>query len=119
MDRIESLDLNITATTKPRVVIIGGGFGGMKVAEKLSCKDFQLVMFDKHNYHTFQPLLYQVASAGLEPDSIAGPLRQIFARKEDFHFRLLKVTSVNPDANTINTVAGDLAYDYLILANGV
>ncbi len=119
MDRIESLELNIPATAKLRVVIIGGGFGGMKLAEKLSCKDFQLVMFDKHNYHTFQPLLYQVASAGLEPDSIAGPLRQIFASKEDFHFRLLKVTSVNPDANTISTVAGDLAYDYLILANGV
>lgn len=64
----EQLSLNIPDTTKPRVVIIGGGFGGINLAKKLSGKDFQVVMFDRQNYHGFWPLLYQVATGGLEPD---------------------------------------------------
>ncbi|WP_034256511.1 NAD(P)/FAD-dependent oxidoreductase [Adhaeribacter aquaticus] len=123
MDNIKTIDtlsLNIPDTTKPRVVIIGGGFGGVNVAKKLQCKDFQIVMFDRQNYHGFWPLLYQVATAGLEPDAIAEPLRKMFGgdKYEDFHFRLVKVTGINPATKTVQTVIGELAYDYLIIATG-
>jgi NADH:ubiquinone reductase (H+-translocating) len=110
--------LNIPATGKPRVIIIGGGFGGVNAAKKLRNKKFQVVLFDKHNYHTFQPLLYQVATAGLQPDSIAGPLRSIFKGHNDFHFRLFKITAIDPNRNLVSTSAGSLSYDYLVIAGG-
>ncbi len=116
---LDGLSINIPDTGKPRVVIIGAGFGGLNTAEKLSSKDFQIVLLDKRNYHTFQPLLYQVATAGLQPDSIAAPLRNAFNHKKDFHFRMLRALSVNSDTNTISTIAGDLKYDYLVIANGM
>ncbi|MDO6392044.1 NAD(P)/FAD-dependent oxidoreductase [Pontibacter sp. BT731] len=117
---VDKLSLNIPDTTKPRVVIIGGGFGGINVAQRLKCKDFQVVMLDRQNYHGFWPLLYQVATAGLEPDSIAEPLRKMFGSDEfqDFHFRLVKVNSVNPISKTVHTLVGDLPYDYLVIATG-
>lgn len=117
---IDKLSLNIPDTTKPRVVIIGGGFGGINLAKKLKCEDFQVVMLDRQNYHGFWPLLYQVATAGLEPDSIAEPLRKMFGSDEfkDFHFRLVKVNGVNPLAKTVSTLVGDLPYDYLVIATG-
>lgn len=120
MLEFDKLSLNIPDTTKPRVVIIGGGFGGINLAKKLSNKDFQVVMFDKQNYHGFWPLLYQVATAGLEPDSIAEPLRKMFGSDdyEDFHFRLVRVTGVNPTTKTVSTLIGDLPYDYLVIATG-
>lgn len=117
---VDKLSLNIPDTTKPRVVIIGGGFGGINVAKRLNGKDFQVVMLDRQNYHGFWPLLYQVATAGLEPDSIAEPLRKMFNSDEfeDFYFRLVKVNSVNPIAKTVHTLVGDLPYDYLVIATG-
>ena len=116
----DQLSLNIPDTTKPRVVIIGGGFGGINLAKKLKCEDFQVVMFDRQNYHGFWPLLYQVATAGLEPDAIAEPLRKMFGSDEfeDFHFRLVKVTGINPAVKTVSTLIGDLPYDYLVVATG-
>ena len=116
----DKLSLNIPDTTKPRVVIIGGGFGGINLARKLSEKNFQVVMFDKQNYHGFWPLLYQVATAGLEPDSIAEPLRKMFGSDdyEDFHFRLVKVTGINPVAKTVDTLIGELPFDFLVIATG-
>jgi NADH:ubiquinone reductase (H+-translocating) len=116
----DKLSLNIPDTTKPRVVIVGGGFGGINLAKKLSEKNFQVVMFDRQNYHGFWPLLYQVATAGLEPDSIAEPLRKMFGSDdyEDFHFRLVKVTSINPALKTVETLIGDLPYDFLVVATG-
>ena len=69
--------MNIPKTDFPRIVIIGGGFAGISLAKRLLKKEFQVVLLDRHNYHTFQPLLYQVSTAGLEPDSIAYPLRKI------------------------------------------
>ena len=116
----DQLSLNIPDTTKPRVVIIGGGFGGINLAKKLNYEDFQVVMFDRQNYHGFWPLLYQVATAGLEPDSIAEPLRKMFGSDEfeDFYFRLVKVTGINPDIKTVSTLVGDLPYDYLVVATG-
>lgn len=120
MLEFEKLSLNIPATTKPRVVIIGGGFGGINLAQKLKCRDFQVVLFDKQNYHGFWPLLYQVATAGLEPDAIAEPLRKMFGSDEfeDFHFRLVRVTGINTASKTVSTLIGDLAYDYLVIGTG-
>ncbi|MCC9166741.1 NAD(P)/FAD-dependent oxidoreductase [Pontibacter harenae] len=120
MLEFDKLSLNIPDTTKPRVVIIGGGFGGINLAKKLKCEDFQIVMFDKQNYHGFWPLLYQVATAGLEPDAIAEPLRKIFGSDDyqDFHFRLVRVTQINPAVKTVSTPIGDLPYDYLVIATG-
>jgi NADH:ubiquinone reductase (H+-translocating) len=117
---VSNLTLNIPDTRKPRVVIIGGGFGGINLAKKLRGKNFQVVMFDKQNYHGFWPLLYQVATAGLEPDAIAEPLRKIFGSDDykDFFFRLVRVTNINPTAKVVTTLIGDLPYDYLVIATG-
>ncbi|RIJ43080.1 NAD(P)/FAD-dependent oxidoreductase [Pontibacter oryzae] len=116
----DQLSLNIPETKKPRLVIVGGGFGGINLAKKLSGKNFQVVMFDRQNYHGFWPLLYQVATGGLEPDSIAEPLRKMFSSDdyEDFHFRLVKVTGIHPETKTVSTLIGDIAYDYLVIATG-
>jgi NADH dehydrogenase len=110
--------MNIPEINLKRVVIIGGGFGGLRLAKKLSTKDFQVVLLDKHNYHAFQPLLYQVATAGLEPDSIAHAIRQIFAQKENFYFRIANVEKVETETQTVFSDIGNLHYDYLIIATG-
>lgn len=110
--------LNIPESKKPRVVIIGGGFGGLAIAKRLSSKHFQTVLIDKHNYHTFQPLLYQVATAGLEPDSIAYPVRKIFQKKEEFYFRVAKALSIDEENNVLITDKGQLRFDHLIIATG-
>lgn len=115
---MQNLSVNIPKSNKPRVVVVGGGFGGINTVKALNSDDFQIVLVDKHNYHTFQPLLYQVASAGLEPDAIAGPLRKALNKKKDFYFRMLRVTGINPEANTITTSAGEMDYDYLVISNG-
>jgi NADH:ubiquinone reductase (H+-translocating) len=116
---VNKLSLNIPDTVKPRVVVVGGGFGGVNLVKKLSEKNCQVVLLDRQNYNGFWPLLYQVATAGLEPDSIAEPLRKMFRKGyEDFHFRLVRVTGVNPTTRTITTLLGDLTYDYLVIATG-
>lgn len=118
MEKTATLTLNIPNTFKQRVVVIGGGFGGMNAIKKLRNKGYQVVLFDKNNYHTFQPLLYQVGTAGLQPDSIASPLRNTFQHYNDFHFRMLPVTSIDVEGSTISTPVGNLYYDYLIIAGG-
>ncbi|WP_299051129.1 NAD(P)/FAD-dependent oxidoreductase [uncultured Polaribacter sp.] len=110
--------MNIPQTSFPRVVIIGGGFAGLAAAKGLEEQELQVVLIDKHNYHTFQPLLYQVATGGLEPDSIAFPLRKRFNDVENFFFRLADVININPDKNLIETSIGNLDYDELIIATG-
>lgn len=102
----------------PKVVIIGGGFGGLQVARKLEDKPVEVLMVDKHNYHTFQPLLYQVATGSLEADSIAFSLRKNFSDQKNFRFRNAEVSRVNPEKNTIDTTIGELPYDYLVIATG-
>ncbi len=102
----------------PKVVVIGGGFGGLQVAKKLEDKPVEVLMIDKHNYHTFQPLLYQVATGSLEPDAIAFSLRKNFSRQKNFRFRNAEVTKINPDKNTVDTSIGEIAYDYLVIATG-
>ena len=110
--------IKIPATNQPRLVIIGGGFGGIKLAFGLKKKGFQVVLFDRNNYHTFQPLLYQVATAGLEPDSVAGPLRKQLEPDPDFFFRMAEVRRIDTKNKTIDTGIGELPYNYLVLALG-
>lgn len=110
--------MNIPCTHAPRIIVIGGGFAGISFIKKLQRENVQIVLFDRHNYHTFQPLLYQVSTAGLEPDSIAYPLRKIFRKNRDFHFRMAEVESINTRDQTIFTSIGNLKYDYLVIATG-
>ncbi|PQV46310.1 NADH dehydrogenase [Jejuia pallidilutea] len=110
--------MNIPRTSFPRVVIIGGGFAGVALAKKLSKQEVQVVLLDKHNYHTFQPLLYQVSTGGLEPDSIAYPIRKILKDFPNFYFRLASVEEINTDQNKVITNIGDLKFDYLVVASG-
>lgn len=110
--------MNIPQSSFPRVVIIGGGFGGIALAKKLSKKEVQVVLLDKHNYHNFQPLLYQVSTGGLEPDSIAYPIRKVLQGYPNFYFRLAQVKEVKTKAKQIKTNIGEIAYDYLVVATG-
>lgn len=110
--------MNIPQSNLPRVVIIGGGFAGINLAKTIANKSLQVVLIDKHNYHTFQPLLYQVSSSGLEPDSIAYPLRKIIKKHKTSFFRLAEVNEIQPEQKNIKTSIGDLTYDYLVLATG-
>lgn len=109
---------SLPKTNLPRLVIIGGGFGGIALAKKLRNLPIQLVMLDRNNYHTFQPLLYQVATGGLEPDSIAFPLRKVFAKQDNLFFRMAEVDRVDPGLKTVFTSIGEVDYDYLVLATG-
>ena len=103
---------------KPRVVIIGGGFGGLEVAKGLRKAKVQTVLFDRYNHHCFQPLLYQVATSALETSSIVVPFRRNFKNHKDFYFRLGEVTHISPEENCIETSIGSVKYDYLVIANG-
>ncbi len=109
---------NIERTNKKRVVIVGGGLGGLELAFKLVDDDYQVVLVDKNNYHQFPPLIYQVASGGLEPSSISFPFRRLFQGRKDFFFRMAEVKSVDSAKKTINTTVGEIEYDYLVLAFG-
>jgi NADH dehydrogenase len=104
--------------SRPRVVIIGGGFAGLQLAKKLKNAPVEIIMLDKHNYHTFQPLLYQVAMGAIPADSIAFPIRRIFTYQDNFSFNLAYVESVNAGENTVVTNIGDIHYDYLVIATG-
>jgi NADH dehydrogenase len=110
--------MNIPQSNNPRVVIIGGGFAGIAFAKKLRNKNVQVVMLDKHNYHTFQPLLYQVATGGLEAGSIAYPIRKVIQEFNDFYFRLTSVKEIDAVNQKVIAEIGDLHYDYLVIATG-
>lgn len=110
--------MNIPQSEHPRVVIVGGGFGGVTLSRKLTKYKFQVVLIDRHNYHNFQPLMYQVATSGLEPDSIAFPLRGLNQSKDNFVFRMAEVKSVEPALKSLETDKGSLSYDYLVIATG-
>lgn len=109
---------NVERTDRKRVVIVGGGLGGLELAFKLVDDEFQVVLVDKNNYHQFPPLIYQVASGGLEPSSISFPFRRLFQGRKDFFFRMAEVQSVNTAEKTIQTTVGEIEYDYLVLAAG-
>jgi len=110
--------INIPESTQERIVIVGGGFGGLKLARDLSKKNYQVVLIDKNNYHQFQPLFYQVAMAGLEPSSIVFPFRKLFQGKRNVFIRVTEVTHVDPIKKTLQTPLGHCNYDHLIVATG-
>ncbi|HMG18514.1 MAG TPA: NAD(P)/FAD-dependent oxidoreductase [Gemmatimonadales bacterium] len=100
------------------VVVVGAGFGGLRLARALRRAPVQVVLVDRNNYHLFQPLLYQVATAGLEPEQIAKPVRAILRRQKNFDFRMVEVSGVDFAQRRLDTSAGPIAYDYLVLAHG-
>jgi len=102
----------------PRVVIVGAGFGGLEAAKKLACENLQLIVIDRTNYHLFQPLLYQVATAALSPADIAAPVRAILHKCENVEVVLAEVQSVDVNKRIVHAGDLELAYDYLILATG-
>ena len=110
--------INIPRIDKKRVVIVGCGFAGLTLGRKLKNSGFQVVIIDKHNYHQFPPLFYQVASAGLEATSVLFPLRKIFQKYQEYHIRKAEVTGVDTLNNQLFTSAGNVDYDYLVLAHG-
>jgi NADH dehydrogenase len=105
-------------TTSPRVVIVGAGFGGLTAAKALSGKPFDVTVIDQHNYHLFQPLLYQVATAGLSPAEIASPIRGILSREQNVSVMLGKVSGVDAARREVLAEGRRIPYDTLILATG-
>src|ERR1044071_7199579 len=118
MPKLITTRTRIADLGKPRVIVIGGGFGGVEVVKALRKEKVQVVLFDKRNHHTFQPLLYQVATSGLETNSIVFPFRKLFNRQQDFYFRLGEVKHIDPTAQCIETSIGSVKYDYLVIASG-
>jgi NADH:ubiquinone reductase (H+-translocating) len=105
-------------TTSPRVIIVGAGFGGLTAAKALAGKPFDITVIDQHNYHLFQPLLYQVATAGLSPAEIASPIRGILSREQNVNVMLGKVSGVDTAQREVLAEGRRIPYDTLILATG-
>ena len=112
------MSINIQRNQKKRVVIVGGGLGGLRLAEDLYGVGMQVVLIDKNNFHQFPPLIYQIASAGIDPSSISFPFRQIFRKRKDFYFRMAEARMVDTDKRILQTSIGKIDYDYLVLAAG-
>ena len=108
--------------TNPRVIIIGAGFGGLYAARALANKPVDVLLIDRNNYHTFTPLMYQVATSALDPSDVAYPVRTIFAKKRNVSVLLANVTNIDPESRSVTMKSGGLQrmeiYDYLILAAG-
>ncbi|WP_304627079.1 NAD(P)/FAD-dependent oxidoreductase, partial [uncultured Parasutterella sp.] len=115
MDRL--MDIPSSAELK-RVVVVGGGFAGLNFCKRLKDERFQIVLLDKTNHHNFQPLLYQVATAGVEPSSISFPFRSLFAGRKNFHIRMCEVLETDAETQEVKTSIGRLHYDYLVIATG-
>ena len=112
------MSINIQRNQKKRVVIVGGGLGGLRLAEDLYGSGMQVVLIDKNNFHQFPPLIYQMASAGIDPSSISFPFRQIFRKRKDFYFRMAEARMVDTEKKILQTSIGKIDYDYLVLAAG-
>ena len=103
---------------KKNVVILGAGFAGLQLARRISDSEYEITLIDQYNFHQFQPLMYQVATARLEPSSISFPLRKVFQRKHNVHVRLAKVSEVDTHAKKVITDTAVFNYDYLVIATG-
>ena len=115
---MEHTGMRRTPTDRPRVVILGGGFAGLNAARSLRKAPVEIVLVDRENYHLFQPLLYQVATAALNPSDIAYPLRSALRRQENASVLLAEAVDVEPDAGVVRLDNGSIEYDYLIVATG-
>lgn len=115
---MDTNETNLPDSNHPRVVIIGCGFGGLRLAQRLRDAPVQIVVVDRNNYHNFQPLLYQVATGALEAGSIAYPIRKIFSGQKNFYYRMTDAQHVDPVRNVVTTSVGEIRYDYLVLATG-
>ena len=112
------MSINIQRNQEKRVVIVGGGLGGLRLAEDLYGSGMQVVLIDKNNFHQFPPLIYQIASAGIDPSSISFPFRQIFRKRKDFYFRMAEARMVDTEKKILQTSIGKIDFDYLVLAAG-
>ena len=112
------MSLNIKKDNTKRIVIVGGGFGGLQLANGLKGTPYQVILIDKNNYHQFPPLIYQVASAGMEASSISFPFRRNFQHRKNFYFRMAELRALFPEKKLIQTSIGKVEYDYLVLAAG-
>lgn len=116
--KTELIMMNIPDSKHPRVVIIGGGFAGVSLVKSLKNKNFQVVLIDKHNYHNFQPLMYQVATGGLEAGSIAYPMRKVIKEHTETFFRMALVEKIDTENKKVITDIGTIYYDYVVVATG-
>lgn len=116
-DKQKTIEMSGTSS-QPVVVIVGAGFGGVELAKRLAGKPFSVIILDKHNYHNFQPLMYQVATGGLGPDSIAFPIRRIFRNAKNVRFHVAEVEAIRASEKYLSTSIGDIRYDYLVIATG-
>ena len=112
------MSVNIPESPRRRIVIVGGGFAGLQLLNHLKNSPYQVVLIDQNNYHQFPPLIYQIATAGLNPSSISFPFRKLLGRRHDAYFRLATVRAVYPKEKYLQTSIGKLSYDYLVLASG-
>src|SRR5690606_41854114 len=110
--------LNRSERNFPRVIVIGAGFGGVEVARQLKNKEVEVLLIDRNNYHTFQPLMYQVATGTLASDSISFPIRKMFKNQKNFRFRLAEVLHIDTANKIVQTSVADYDYDYLVVATG-
>lgn len=117
-DTEAALQIQIPESALPRIVVVGAGFAGLELTKRLSKGPFQVVLIDKNNYHQFQPLFYQVAMSGLEPSSIVFPLRKMFQKKKNVHFRMTTVEAVDTATRQVHTPIGSIRYDFLVIAVG-
>jgi len=108
----------MTQGTRERIVIVGAGFAGLRLARSLNNTPYDVYLIDRHNYHEFQPLMYQVATARLEPSSISFPLRKVFQHTKNVTIRIAEVSHVDTAAKVVHTSVGDIGYDHLVLALG-
>src|SRR5204863_1354734 len=106
------------ATTRPKVVIIGGGFGGIEAAKALARAPVDITLIDRQNYHCFQPLLYQVATAALSPADVAWPIRHILRQQKNATVLMTEVNGIDPVARIVSTQAGPFSFDFLVIATG-
>ncbi|NEW85265.1 MAG: FAD-dependent oxidoreductase, partial [Mariniphaga sp.] len=111
-------EVAITTNKLPRVVIIGAGFAGINLIKTLEHKPVQMILIDQYNHHQFQPLLYQVAISGLEPDSVVTPVRKLFKSCINMIYRMAKVESIDAANNIVITDIGFIKYDFLVIATG-